>query len=60
MTEAKEKKQTGFESGWAVSYDEVFPPGLMGCHAGLQEEHRAWLMLMSPSLALTDNPTAEK
>ncbi|XP_056277732.1 sentrin-specific protease 5-like [Pseudoliparis swirei] len=25
MTEAKEKKQTGFESGWAVSYDEIIP-----------------------------------
>lgn len=23
MTEAKEKKQTSFENGWVVSYDEV-------------------------------------
>lgn len=23
MTEAKEKKQTAFENGWAVSFDEV-------------------------------------
>lgn len=25
MTEAKEKKQTAFESGWAVSFDEITP-----------------------------------
>lgn len=28
MTEAKEKKQTAFESGWTVVFDEVRRPGL--------------------------------
>lgn len=32
MTEAKEKQHTDFESGWEVSYDEVFTSRLLGRH----------------------------
>lgn len=29
MSEAKEKKQTAFESGWTVAFDEVCRPEMM-------------------------------
>ena len=37
MTEAKEKKQTAFESGWTVSFDEVCTVVVTACNDRLHK-----------------------